>query len=329
MNAIFNARLAWLIRREYWEERAGFLRAQVILACILVALSILGIIAFEVFQARMGSNLHINSSLSRALQNGLSKNTRALVGGLDATMLTFGAFSAIVLFFSLFFYLLGALYNDRRDRSILFWKSLPISDTSTAVSKVIAAVLIAPVIAAVVVLAGYLAQQIVSSLWFLAHGVNPLTLIWAHTSPFSVWLHLLATIPINAVWALPTIGWLLLWSAAVRSKPFLWAVTIPIIAGVLNFWISLLGLPHAGLRFFWSEIVGRALLSVFPGSWMATSRHADLGDYLSHMSEASGHLGSYGTMYSTFLTPNIWIGAAVGVFLIALAIWLRRWRTEV
>ena len=248
-----------------------------------------------------------------------------MLAALVMTMLLFGFISSVVLFFVVFFYLLGALYDDRRDRSILFWKSLPLSDTSTVISKVIAAVIIAPLIAMVVVLAGYIGAQIIMSLWFLAHGVNPFGLLWAHTEPFALWLRLLAMIPVNAVWALPTVGWLLVWSAAVRSKPFLWAVVIPVIAGVLNFWIGLLGLPNIDTRFFWGDLVGRALLSVVPASWIAADpaqiRAGFIGDdQLSTI--------SYSQMAHAFVLPEMWIGAAIGIALIATAIWFRRWRDE-
>ncbi|MGH8125806.1 MAG: ABC-2 transporter permease, partial [Rhodanobacteraceae bacterium] len=181
MNAIVKSPFAWLLKREYWEERRGFLWAQVIVAGVIIVLSILGIIVAEATRARWSGHIRIGASgnLSDTLQNALSHNMDGLVHALDATMLMFGMFAAIVLFFVIFFYLLGALYDDRRDRSILFWKSLPLSDTSTVISKVVSAIILAPLIAVVVVLAGYIVQQIVMSIWFAAHGLNPFPLLWA------------------------------------------------------------------------------------------------------------------------------------------------------
>jgi len=325
MNAIVKSPFAWLLKREYWESRRGFLWAQVWAAGVLLVISILGIVAFEAFRLRNNIEIGMHGNLSALLSNGMQHNAAGIAPGLDGLMLTFGMIAAIVLFFVVFFYLLGSLYDDRRDRSILFWKSLPISDTSTVISKVIAALIIAPLISVAVVLVGYVALQIIASIWFLAHGLNPLTLLWTHADPFSLWLHLLAMIPVNAVWALPTVGWLLVWSAAVRSKPFLWAVVIPIIAGVLNFWVGLLGLPNVDTRFFWGDLVGRALLSVIPAGWIAADpdqiRMGFMGgDQLSGI--------SYSSMGHAFTLPGMWIGAAVGIGLIAVAIWFRRWRDE-
>jgi ABC-2 type transport system permease protein len=113
-----------------------------------------------------------------------------------------------------------------------------------------------------------------------------------------------------------------------RSKPFLWAVAVPIIAGVLNFWIQLLGMPHVDLRFMWGDLVGRSLLSILPGSWMAVYADAPDINRLMNMDDANQHIGTYGMMYHTFLTPQMWIGAIVGIALIAAAIWFRRWRDE-
>jgi ABC-2 type transport system permease protein len=329
MNAIVKSPFAWLLKREYWEERRGFLWAQIAAVAVILAITILGIIAGEVFRARMGGDMSVHmgaANLSQMLRSASAHDVGAVVKSLDMTLLLFGFISSVVLFFVVFFYLLGALYDDRRDRSILFWKSLPVSDTATVISKVIAAVIIAPIIAVVVVLAGYVGAQIIVSLWFLAHGVNPIGLLWAHSDPFSLWLHLLAMIPVNAVWALPTVGWLLVWSAAVRSKPFLWAVVIPVIAGVLNFWIGLLGLPNIDTQFFWGNLVGRALLSVVPAGWIAPNELSAHGINFVDGDQLSAI--SYSSMAHAFTLPGMWIGAAVGIGLIAVAIWFRRWRDE-
>ncbi|HEX7324511.1 MAG TPA: hypothetical protein VF292_04040 [Rhodanobacteraceae bacterium] len=326
MNTLAKSKFAWLLKREYWESHRGFLWAQIWAAAAILIITILAIIAGEVARFRDQIQLGPSGGLGESLQNALDHNMPALVRGLDGVVATFGGLAALVLFFVVFFYLLGALYDDRRDRSILFWKSLPISDTATVLSKVVAGIVVAPIIAVLVVLAGYICAEVIASIWFFAHGLNAFSLVWAHADPYSTWLHLAATIPVNAVWALPTVGWLLLWSAMVRSKPFLWAVAIPIIAGVLNSWIALLGLPHVSVEFFWNDLVGRALLSVVPASWV-TVLHLPVAE-ISNAVGIDRIVGTYGTMYHTFLTPDMWIGAAVGIVLIAAAIWFRRWRDE-
>jgi ABC-2 type transport system permease protein len=328
MNAIAKSPFAWLLKREYWESRKGFLWAPFWTVCVLLVISVLSIATLEIFRSRFSENLNISTNgtnLNEMLNNALSHNTSVLVKGLDASMLSIGVIAGTVLTFVVFFYFLGALYDDRRDRSILFWKSLPVSDTATVASKVVSGVLVAPLITVGIVLAAYVCNQVIYSLWFAAHGLNPFTLIWAHIEPFQIWLHMLAMVPLYVFWALPTVGWLLFWSAAVRSKPFLWAVVIPIAAGALNSWIALLGIPHINVEFFWSQLVARSLLSVVPTGWVTVMNAGNLSD----APEAIRHFGSYAQMAHVFATPELWIGTIVGIALIAAATWFRRWRDEV
>jgi ABC-2 type transport system permease protein len=240
----------------------------------------------------------------------------------------FGAMTCISLFFVLFFYLLGALYDDRRDRSVLFWKSLPLTDSATVGSKVLSAMLVAPLLAFAISTAAYVVFLVLVSLWAGMHGVNALpAVIAAH--PFGMFWRLLLTVPVDALWALPTIGWLLFWSAYARSKPFLWAVILPIVAVVLNTWFGWLGLPHVGGEIALKTVVGRLLLSVMPGSWISAggsgfgARHFSFGDD-EHV------LTSFdpGHVYGLLATPNLWIGVVAGAALIAAAIWFRQRRIE-
>jgi ABC-2 type transport system permease protein len=318
MNSHSMTTFGWLVKREYWEWAAA----------AIIIITVLGIIAGEVLRARFGTE-HVymgGMSLSEMLRDASTHDLEQFVKGLDATMLLFGFVVAVVLSFVIFFYLLGALYDDRRDRSILFWKSLPLSDTGTVLSKVFAAIIMAPLIAVGVVLAGYLAMLVILSLWLLAHGVNPFGLVWGHVEPLSIWFHLLVMIGVNAVWALPTVGWLLFWSAAARSKPFLWAIIVPVVAGVLNVWVGLLGLPHIGQDFYWGEIAGRLLLSAIPGIWVFSPHAGAVGVHFQNQDDLAQL--SYAAMGHAFTVPQMWIGAAVGIVLIAAAIWFRRWRDE-
>ena len=326
MNALSKSTFAWLLKREYWESKRGFLWAPFWAAAVLIIITVLGMIAGEVLNAR-NSDTHVQMgmSLDDLLKSAVAHDVGQVVHALDASMTAVAMLVAIVLSFVVFFYLLGALYDDRRDRSLLFWKSLPVSDTATVISKAVAAMIVAPLIAIVITLAGYLALQVVVSFWLMIHGVNPFPVLWAHIEPFNLWLHLLATIPVNAIWALPTVGWLLFCSAAARSKPFLWAVMIPVIAGVLNLWIGLLGAPHIDNSFYWRHLFGGALLGLIPGGWIAPNLRdmhpVDQGNLVQSV------LG-FDSMARALAMPEMWIGAVAGVALIAATIWFRRWRDE-
>jgi ABC-2 type transport system permease protein len=227
-----------------------------------------------------------------------------------------------------FFYLLGALYDDRRDRSVLFWKSLPLSDTQTVLSKVVAAAFIAPALAIAAMIALHIGFLILLSLYALLHGINPLPLLWSPLHLIGLWLKLVALIPLNAIWALPCIGWLLLCSSFARSKPFLWAVAVPVIAGIMVGWVNLMSQLSLPNIWFWHKIVGRCLLSVFPGSWVNAEAFKDLARSHGNPGDMLGAVLSLDSVKALLTSADLWVGAAAGVAMIAAAIYFRRKRTE-
>jgi ABC-2 type transport system permease protein len=255
-----------------------------------------------------------------------AEDMRRLAGGIDLSMLTSSMWPMIVLGFVVFFYCLGSLYDERKDRSVLFWKSLPVSDRDTVLSKVASAVLVAPALAVAAWIATMFAFLLLVSGFVLAHGGNPLTLLWGPGSPLANAGVMIASIPVYAVWALPTVGWLMLCSSWARSKPFLWAIMIPVMAGIFISWFDVMNAVDLDSGWFWRNVVARALGGVFPGTWIDVANTDVLqlkrpGDMI--------HQGALlKTMYSVLATPQAWIGAVAGVAMIAASIRMRRWRDE-
>ncbi|MFZ2236508.1 MAG: hypothetical protein WBP11_01055 [Dokdonella sp.] len=322
----------WLVKREYWEHRGGFLWTPFWITSAVLILSILGIVWSEVFGRRVGTHVSFGIPWDQ-LSAQISSGDLVQAGqGLDVVYLMFNVLTCVALFFVLFFYLLGALYDDRKDRSVLFWKSLPISDTATVLSKVVTAAVVAPLIAFVIATVAYAGFLLVVSIWAALHGINPLPVI-ANSNPFGLFWRLLLTIPVDAMWALPALGWLLLCSAFARSKPFLWAILVPIVTIVLNGWIGAMGLPHFDNKFLSSEVAGRVIFSIIPGSWLGDK---DVLRQIGQMADSSSDpditnlLTAFhpSTTYHVFTMPEMWIGIAAGALMIAAAIWMRRRRIE-
>ncbi|GAA0707468.1 ABC-2 type transport system permease protein [Dyella sp. SG562] len=317
----------WQVKREFWENRGGFLWAPIVTGVVFLVLNVMAIVAAEVMSARHG--IQIGGNNFRELIEKASDGDLAQVGAaLDMTMLSSMGLITIVLGFVVFFYCLGSLYDDRRDRSVLFWKSLPLSNTGTVLSKVASAVVLAPAIAVVVGIAVGLLQLVIFSLVLSFHGINMWELLTlAH--PLRAVASLLSSIPVYALWAAPAVGWLMLCSAWARSKPFLWAVAAPVVAGLMVTWFGIMGVFNETAVWFWSNIVARSLLSVFPGSHFALDRHSfrsmsgDLGDAHNPLA-----LLSPAQTYAVLGSPNLWIGVAAAVAMIAAAIWFRRVRDD-
>ncbi|GFZ99426.1 ABC-2 transporter permease [Dyella caseinilytica] len=316
----------WLIKREFWEHRGGFFWAPVITGGVFLLLNIMGIIGGEVFGVHHGFHFGDAGDLENLprLINSLDAHQMQMVGsGLDMAMLSASFLISIVFCFVVFFYCLGALYDDRRDRSILFWKSLPISNTQTVASKVIAAIIAAPIIAiACGVLTGF-AMLLLFAITLSLHGVSVWSLLMlAH--PLQVISFLIGSLPIYMLWSLPTVGWLMLCSSWARSKPFLWAVVIPVALGVILSWFHILGLLDVRSDWYWREILARVLFSVFPGGWFKDTGLVQIG----HDPQAISDFFSLSNAYSVLAKPDIWIGAVAGVAMLALSVWFRRWRDD-
>ncbi len=322
-----------LLRREFWEHKGGFLWAPLVAGGIFLLLSLMGFGVGEMAARRAsgnfqidGQNIQVNGLDLGALTSNMdAADLQKLGQGIDASLFMASSWPLIVLAFVAFFYCLGTLYDDRKDRSVLFWKSLPLSDSETVLSKVASALLVAPAIAVVAALATMIGFLAVVSIAVLMHGGNPITLVWGPASPLSVAAHLVAMVPVYAAWALPTAGWLLLCSAWAKSKPFLWAIMIPVFAGIFVTWFDLMQFFDLQPGWFWKNIVGRALGSLIPGSWMF---HEPATGAMVHGPESFSRLTSIGSAYHVFATPQLWIGAAAGVAMIFAAIRLRRWRDD-
>ncbi|GLQ87056.1 hypothetical protein [Dyella flagellata] len=317
--------LYWLVKREFWEHRGGFIWTPVITGIVFLVLNLMGIVGGEVFGFRHG--FHFGPLESQDLVAKIhsldARELQQVSTYLDLAMLFPSCLIAIVFAFVVFFYCLGALYDDRRDRSFLFWKSLPISDTATVLSKVIAAVLIAPI---AVVVCGMLTGIIMLLIFAIAlsfHGVSVWSLlVLAH--PLHVVGFLVGCIPLYLLWALPTVGWLMLCSSWAKSKPFLWAVVIPVALGVIISWFNLFGSVGFESTWYWHEIAARVLFSAVPGDWLPAHSLEHLGDNPENFNRFFDLSSSYAVLTSV----EIWAGVAAGIAMLVGAVWFRRWRDD-
>jgi ABC-2 type transport system permease protein len=315
----------WLLKREYWENRGGFKLTPFIIALAFLALFVIVLITAELAAKQHGINVN-GIQLDMLTQNLSPENMAKLNAAVDIGLLTLCFPIGIGLFFVTFFYALGSLYNDRSDRSVLFWKSLPISDTQTVLAKVVAASLIAPIFAVVAMIALQLTFLVLMTLFAALNGVNAISALWSPLHMIKLWLMMALLIPVNALWALPTIGWLLLCSSFVRSKPFLWALLLPVVAGVIVSWVNVMQQMSLPSGWFWQHIVGRALLSLVPGGWFDEASFRTLEH--ARGPEAFVGLFSLDTIGTVLTSTDFLVGAVAGVAMIAAAIYFRRQRTE-
>lgn len=316
--------MKWLLKREYWEHKGGFLWVPVILSTLMLLFTLASVIAGKAM-GKMG-NFQVDGeavSLAETSKHISPEDQAKMVEGLSAMFIGPVAPLLVALSFVLFFYLIGALYDDRSNRSVLFWKSLPVSDTATVMSKVVWALVVAPLITLAVAVVTYVPFLLLTLGAMSMAGIHVAGDVLTTRQTYLLPLEFLGTLPVYMVWALPTVGWLLMVSAWAKTKPFLWSIGLPLGTALLLGWAN--ALFDLGIKLGWvmQNIVGRLLLSILPGSWgfLLTDPgriHADSLDKGSPLVSS----------WSVMATPEMWIGAVVGIAMIFVAIRLRRFRDE-
>ena len=302
-----NNNTGWLIRREFWENRAIWLVPAVIAGLLVLAASF-GNVQFGGFFHSDGSGEGVPEQLAMY----------ALSGSVTVMFL-------IIMSVYSGWYLLDCLHADRKDRSILFWKSLPISDAATVLTKLLVGLLIIPLvyfaIADLTVFVMSLIFGLRTGLWASSGLWHPS--LWLQTQGF--WLYTILTL---AAWYLPVAGWLMLISAWATRAVILWSVLPPLAIYIGERWMF-------GTHYFGSELLDRLgkgyavrAFDVTAGGagWTTEVIHKHGGDdsltyptSLWHLLDPVGFFGS----------PATWIGVAVGVALIYAAIQLRSRRAEI
>jgi ABC-2 type transport system permease protein len=308
----------WLVRRELWEHKGSMIYTPLGIAAGVLALAIAAATAayFKIDhgkfpQAREQLNAMIASGESRQMGDGL-------ISAISTPLLAIG-------FLIVTFYLLGSLFEDRKDKSIFFWKSLPISDQETVLSKAIVALIISPSIILLTATVLYFLFAAVIGVTGSLLGFNTAGVMFTGSNFLTAPFKLIALIPIQVLWALPSVGWLLLVSAAVKNKPLLWAAGVPLVAGFIIVVTRQSGLLESEIsRWIIDEFIVRSFSGLMPGGWMSDGfvpeRATPVSIGLGHMVDQS---------YAMLLTAKIWIGAAIGAAMIFAAIELRGSNTEI
>ena len=198
------------------------------------------------------------------------------------------------------FYCLDALYGERRDRSVLFWKSLPVSDATAVLAKATIPFVILPVI---VFLVTSVAIAIMAGVSALLLDAADTRMLFHHVQPFGSVVALAYVAIVLALWHAPIYGWLLLVSGRARRTALLWAV-VPLLAiGTME------RILFQSWRFF--GFLRYLLLGWIPRAFVnSDDPMADLVASLAPMQLLS--------------TPSLWLGIFVAAACIAGAIQLRR-----
>ena len=285
----------WLFRREVWENRAIWMLPAAVSA-VLLFIFLFGKIQVE------------------DLPQHLTAEQIAVVAPMFFSMIAVLMLSLMSVYTA--WYLLDCLYADRKDRSVLFWKSLPVTDTSTVLSKLAMALFVIPLVyfiaADVTALGAAFILSVRGGSHFTAALWNPAN--WLHMQVLSLYM-----IVTSALWFLPVSAWFLLVSAWANRAVTLWAVVAPAVLCFVE--DKLLG-THYLLNALGAHFLGY-LKTAFRDAEQYSSVAPDGSDFT--VPRITWRLIDPASFFSSV---EMWVGVALGVAFVAGAIYLRQRRTE-
>ena len=281
----------WSVRRELWENRWIYL-GQLVVAGVFL----------------LGFVFNMSHWLTK--MRGISSSDPAQYWATVAAPFDIGAglMMGTLILMSLF-YSADALHGERRDRSIFFWKSLPVPDWTTVLAKASIPLLILPVLTFAVTVVIQVVLLLLSCIVLPANGIS-LAMFWKQLNVFQMWgMILYHLFMAHALWPFPVFCWLLSVSGWARRAPLLWAALPVAVIGALE------RLVFGSANFF--RLVGTRLIGggartdVTPGEMMPTGP-------MTHLTPLR-YLGS----------PGLWMGLLVAAVFLVAAVRMRRYRDPV
>jgi len=280
----------WSLRRELWEYRSIYLAPLGIAGAILLAFPF----ALLLHLSQIARTL---SSLDPAQRDALAEPY-----DIAAALIMAAAFIVSI------FYSVDCLYGERRDRSILFWKSLPVSDLTVVLAKATIPIFVLPLLAFVITVLTQSVMLLLASVVLLASGLSVAALWTQLLLPQNLAMLLYHLVTAHMLWYAPFYAWLLFISAWARRTPFLWAILPPLAIGVFE-----------KVAFHTSHFAD-LLNNRFSGGPDAMS---------SMMGDFPFHPGMHITPGAFLAAPGLWIGLLFAATFLVGAARIRRYRDPV
>ena len=297
-----------LIQREFWEHRSIYVTPLVI-GLVISLMSITG-------QVSISANEHVDTAILG--MSNVSEEARATtISVMMLVVFTLFALAAAVL---TVFYSLDSLYAERKDKSILFWRSIPVTDFETVFSKLIVALLAIPLVTFAAVMVTHMLVGVIMSVWLGIRGGDAWHLIWQAAPLAGNWTAMFAMLFASALWLSPFVGWFLLVSAYTKRSPMLMAFLPIIVVPMLE--RMLLGTHMIGNAIF----IRSAQNPIFKDADTLSYMFKD--EDLHSLAESGISLLSILDIGRFVSSPGLWLGLIVCGLFTTAAIYVRRYRDE-
>jgi len=297
-----------LVKREIWEHRSIYMTPAAIATIVT-----LGVLAMLAFASGFAAELDVAIFGAQNIA-GEAERKAVLTGFFLGTSWIF----LIALMILTVFYSLDSLYAERKDKSILFWRSLPITDAETVISKLITAIFVLPIATVAGIIVTHLINLIALSAWVSMKGGDGGMLVWGSVALLDNWLAAFIIVIASGIWMSPFIGWFLLVSAYTKRSPLLMAFMPLIVIGLLE---GIVLRTHV----FAENVLGR-------GDGIPLFRKANIEQFFEdeqwRIGENATNLLTHLDVVQFVTTPATWVGVVVCGLLCTGAIYVRRFRDE-
>lgn len=297
-----------LLKREIWEHRSIYV-TPVAIASIVT----LGVLAGLMFASGLTAELDIAIFGAQNLAGDPERKAALTVFFLGTSWIFIVAVAILTVF-----YCLDSLYAERKDKSILFWRSLPVTDAETVVSKLLTAIVVIPSVTVLGIIVTHLINLIVVSIWVSMKGGDGGMLIWGSISLLDNWLAAFIVVIACGIWMSPFVGWFLLVSAYTKRSPLLMAFMPLILIGLLE---GIIFRSHV----FAENVIAR-------GDGLPLFRTGNIERFFDEdqwrIAEDATSLLVHLDVLQFLTSPAMWAGVLVCGLLSTGAIYVRRFRDE-
>ena len=216
-----------LIRRELQEHKWGFVYLPWIVGAfmsLVVVMVYLGLTEVNTENFKFSTDVFADSEVVQSMKEATFEQRRAAI---KAGLLVLGFPLVIALGFAVLAYSLSTFFDERKDKSIIFWRSLPVSDSFTVFSKLIVALVVAPLLVIPALLFLHLVSVTAGSIYFAVSDIVPFTWAW-QAYPWLDWIRVIFSLWMQSLWSLPIITWIML-AGAYSRKPVVAAILPPVV----------------------------------------------------------------------------------------------------
>ena len=292
--------LITLVKRELQEYKVGLIYAPFIVAFILslvIVLVYFGVAEIKTNEFNFSTSVYENGEAVEWMRAATVDQKVAVI---RSGLVVLGFPIAFVMIFAVLSYSLGTFFEERKDKSIIFWRSLPISDLETVLSKVFVVVFVAPLIILPALIFLHMVALLSASIFFAVSDIVPFTWIWTAYS-ITDWFRIIFSLWMQLLWSLPILAWLMLAGAYSRK---------PIVAAVLPL-VGIIAIERVvlGSGVFFATAIERmqpwSLMSSFPKQYEEL-RVVEIAD-----------------IPLLLATQEFWYGMLISVLLISAIVYIR------